>query len=327
MCARFIGDNNSAGWKYESGTYANASGTEQWPGLVQSSDVVEEESFRQARFINGGSRDISQTWQEAISATGNNSAWVQDWRMLGFTLGSIVTTGSPYSHVLTAVNSDSSNGFTSGTSAPFISFSYQDSKKFNDTGLNHNKVLNGAMVDSLSIEWKEGEPVTMNTDMVGQNVTYSSGAPWAPTANTERPYLWSDTVFGLPSGTPIKFVKSATFKVNNNIVANNYINGSRMPELPYPDNRDYTFDLTCDASTEWAKTFYEQYYKGGSEFNLHIACGKSAVRKIDITLSGCTVNSCTDPSSTNGAQEMSIGVVPKTAVATVVDNIAKYGAW
>jgi len=325
--ARFIGDSSRFSFKYESGTYANASGTEQWAGLVQTSSVKDEINKIKGRYVGGNTRNVERHIDGATDATASFSSWVQDWRMLGFALGSIVTTGSPYVHTLSEVNSDSSNGYTSGTDAPFVSFSVQDAKRFNSTGLNHLKTVNGCMVNTLAINWAMGEPVTMDVDTIGQSVTYGTGASWTPTPNTERPYLWADTVFNIPSGTPVRYVKSSSFKINQNMVGDHYCNGSKTIELPYPGNRDYDWTLTVDSNTDQAKAFYEQYYKGGSEFNAHIRCAKSATRALNIWLSGCEIPDMDDPTSFENAQEMNITIVPKTAKGEATDSIAVYGAW
>ena len=122
---RFIGDRTTFSWKYESGTYANASGGEQWPGLCQTANVSEEINKRSERYINGGTRNVSTHFEGPRDTDVTFNSWVQDWRMLGFALGSIVTAGSPYTHTLSETNNDNTNAFTSGTDGPFISFSAQ----------------------------------------------------------------------------------------------------------------------------------------------------------------------------------------------------------
>ena len=327
--SRYQGDQSKFGFSYESGTYGTASGAAQWPGIVQNSDVIDEVNSMSSRYVGGNTRDVEIHFNTVQDSTLNFSTWVQDWRMLGFALGSMVTTGSPtYSHALTAVNSDSSNGFTSGTSAPFVSFSAQASKNFNPTGLNFNKTINGCIVNTLSIDWVEKQPVVMTVNAVGQSTTYSSGASYAPTANTERPYLTSDMVMGIPSGTPVRFLKKATFNISQNVTANHYVNGSTVVELPYPGNRDYGLDITVDSSTEQEKTFYDSYFIAGSTFNAHIRTAKSSTRACDIFLSGCKISKMTDPLSFEGAQESTLTIVPSTVNAVVVDTgLVTYGAW
>lgn len=327
MCARYIGDQSRYAWKYESGTYANSSGTAQWGGLTQSAEIGEEMNVISSRYVGGSTRNVELNIDGAQDATLTQSTWVQDWRMLGFALGSVVTTGSPYTHSLVEVNNDSSNAFTSGTTAPFMSFTAETAKCFNPTGLNFIKTIGGAMVNTLNVNWAMSEPVSMDINCIGQSVSFSSGAPLAPTANTERPYMWSDTVIHVPSGTALKYVKSATFSINNNLVADHYINGSRVIELPHPGNRDYEVTVTMDSNSEQAKTFYDSYYKAGSEFNMLIVSAKSSVRKASITLSGCKLTTMPDPTSFENAQEMSLTIKPTTCDVIVVDDIAKYGAW
>lgn len=324
--ARFIGDQATTGWKYNSGLYASVSGTEQWAGLVQSAEIVDATNQASARFVNGTTRDVEQSWNQAVDSNYNFTTWPQDWRMVAFALGSVVTAGSPYVHTITAVNNDSSNAFTSGTDAPFMSFDFQTAKQFNPTGLNHIKTANGCVVDSLTLNWSEGEPISMEVAGVAQKTAYTSGAAWAPTANTERPYMWSDTTFKV-SCTAVMFVKSATFSIANNMQANHYVNGSVYIELPYPTNRDYELSLTVDSNTDQAKQFYEEYFMGGSEFNSSIVVTRSAVRTATFTLSGCTVTDMKDPQSFSGGQEQTITIKPKTCNAVVTDGIAKYGAW
>ena len=55
--------------------------------------------------------------------------------------------------------------------------------------------------------------------------------------------------------------------INNNLEARFPLNGSRTIEEPYPLNRDYEVSATFLMDSTNAKSLYDQYYIGGSEFN------------------------------------------------------------
>jgi len=326
--ARYVGDQSQACIVFESGTYANASGDGQWIGMVQSCEVTEDIGKRSVRYLQGATRDVGQHFDTVQKATAAVSFFPQDWRMLAFTLGSCVdTSGTNSTHVMTAVNSNSSNAFTSGTDAPFMSFQLEDAKRFNPTGLNHIKTMVGAMVNSLTINIPRGEPVTVDLNLIGAKVNYSSGAATSITAATTVPYLAQHATFSLPSGTQVNEVDSAVITINNGMVAEPWLNGSNWVSLPYPTSRDDSIELTVDGNTTWAKKFYDQYFKGGSEFNFFVRVAPSTTRFLELTFSGCAVPTMTDPTSSTGAQEQTITIKPKTCSSTAQDQIVKYNPW
>ena len=328
MCARFVGDQSQTSLIYESGTYANSSGAAQWIGMVQNANITDDIGKMKLRYNAGNTRNVQQFVDTIKKANASFSYYPQNWKMLAFALGSCVdTSGTNSNHVISETNSDNSNAYTSGTDAPFNSFTLEDAKRFNDTGLNHVKTMNGGMVDSMTINLPRGEPITVDIESVGQNVVYSSGAASSVTASTTLQYLSQHASWSIPSGTAINEINDGTITINNNIQAEPFQNGSNVVYLPYPGNRDYTIDLGIDGNTNWSKNFYDKYFKGGSEFNLFLRIAPSSTRYIELTFSGCEVENMDDPTTFENAQEQRITIVPKVCSGYVRDRIVKYNPW
>ncbi len=109
------------------------------------------------------------------------------------------------------------------------------------------------------------------------------------------------------------------------------MNGSRVVATPHALNRDKNLDVTLDMTSERAKELYEQYYKGGSEFNSLLAVKDATAgagsRDAVFTLSGCRILEMDIPSSFEGANEQSLTIGIKTFDAVVDDEIELYNAW
>lgn len=332
--SRYIGDQNKVGLKYESGTYASASGTTgQWVGLVQENEIDDQTGVEPVRYAGNASRDVGIFVDGPLDFTGTLRFFPQDWRFLNFALGSCVDAGSPspYTHTLSAINSDVGNAFTSGTLNPFISFTVEDSKTAPGTGTNNVRTANGCVVDSLEISASQGGIVEVNVDYVAQNVVYSSGTTTTVTAATTRPFLWSDVKLHVPSGTVINELKEFTFRINNGLIPPHYLNGSRVIDVPVPTMRDYELTATVDSTSERFKTFYDQYFRGGSTFNVLLevtdAAAGAGSRDILISMSGCKLVDMTNPSQLEGVNENTLTVRPKTVTAIVNDTIQLYNPW
>ncbi|MFA5133003.1 MAG: phage tail tube protein [Candidatus Paceibacterota bacterium] len=326
--ARMVGDQTQSAMIFESGTYAAASGTGQWLGMVQNMNIKEETGVMHVRYTQGASRNVAQHVPTLTRASAAFSCYPQDWRMLAFALGSCVdTSGTASTHVMSETNNNSSNAFTSGTTAPFNSFTLEDAKRFSDTGLNHVKTAYGNMIDEFTMSLPRGDAVKLDIATKAQYVGYGSGAATTVTASTTLPYLSQHAQFSLPSGTVMNEINSATIKISNGIVAEPWINGSPYVTLPYPTNREYSVELKVDANTTWAKTLYDQYYKGGSDFNMFFRIAPTATRYLNMTFSGCNIPTMDDPSTFSGGQEQTITIKPKVCSAVASDTVVKYNPW
>lgn len=331
--ARYIGDQNQTAFLYESGTYATASGTGHWIGLVTDFSPDEDISVQQVRYQGTGTRNTGQFISTQENFTGTMSYHPQDWKFLGFALGSNVDGGSPspYTHTISEVNSASGNAFTSGALCPFMSFTLEHSQKGAATGLNFIRTFNGAMVNSMTLNIPEGDLISVDVDWIAQSDTFTSGAVTAVTAATTRPFVAGDTILTIPSGTSITTAKSHTLTINNNMVGPHYSNGSKTIGVPIPGNRDYEYSLTVDASSEFTKTFYDQYFLGGSTFNAQLqvtdAGAGAGSRDLFITFSGCKLTDMEAPGGMEEVNEQTITIMPKTVSALVNDTIELYNPW
>src|SRR3990167_9715803 len=144
--SRYAADQNQVVFFYESGTYANTSGVGQWPGLIQDHTIDEAANVIVTRYVGGGTRDVSRFDDGPLDFTGTFTFFPQDWKFLGFALGSVVDAGSPspYTHTISAVDSDVGNYATSGLSSPFVSFGIEDAQiTAGATGTNYLRTLKG----------------------------------------------------------------------------------------------------------------------------------------------------------------------------------------
>lgn len=328
--ARYISDMNVTSLYYESGTFGSVSGTAQWLGQVQSFDPNDSEGIFQVRYQGTDTRNVNQYNAGPRDYDGTVTYYPQDWKMLMYALGSVTSTGSPFAtHTIGELNNGSSSPWVSGTDNPFSSFTLQHAQKAPGTGLNYIRTYNGCVVNNYSLTVANSEIVNCEVNWIAQSVTYSSGAVTMPTENTIRPYLWSDAIFHLTSGVRLDDVNTFTFTVNNNMDPRHYDNGSRVIAPPVPGNRDYQLDLEIDATSEYTKILYDQYYLGGSEFNGGIALTVTAgSRQLWIALSGCRVTEMSAPGGLEGVNTQSVTIEPRSVVPIAIDQTTiRYAPW
>jgi len=303
----FISSNNQVGWQYESGTYATPTGTTlQWMGQVTNHEPDESEGVIEQRYLGTGDRNVSKFVDGPRDRPGTFSFQPQDWKMMVFALGSNVDTGSPspYIHTISEANGAGTyNAFTSGTQNPFMSFTIEDSQVFS-TGSNFKRTFVGCIIDTMTVNWSQGEIVNVDVNYVAQDVTFAATAVTAVTEDTSRPFMWSDVAVSLPSGTKLQTITDGSWSVSNSLVPKHYVNGSRAIAIAVPSDRNYEVTLTADANATETKDFYDKYFVGGSEFNLFIEFRDSGAglgsRDMFITMSGCKMMDMAAPSSLEG---------------------------
>lgn len=330
--ARYVGDQNKVVMLHESGTFAASSGAGQWIGQVQSHDLKENPNVMVIRHAGAASRNAENFVDGPIDNDGAISFYPQDFRMLAFSLGSCVDGGSPspYTHTISEVNNNVGNAFTSGTKNPFMSFTVEDSKTAPGTGLNFVRTANGCIVDNYKLSWKMGDAITCDVDYVAQNVVYSSGNTTSVTDPQTRPFIWSDVRLHIPSGTIFDTNKQGSFEVKNNLSRPHYSNGSRVIDVPVPQNRDYTLQVTMDLDSEKAKTMYDSYFRAGSTFNSILEINQYAAtgsKDCLITLSGCKLVDMPIPTPIEGTNEYTVTIRPQSSTALANDEIFKYNPW
>lgn len=330
--ARLVADQNFTCLINESGTYGSVSGTGQWLGNVQSFDPDENTGIMQVRYQGTSTRNVNQFVNGPLDFTGTLSYYPQDWRMLLYALGSCVDAGSPspYTHVISELNSGSSAANISGADNPFTSFSIEHSQKAVGAGNNFVRTYNGCVVNSFTLNAANGEAVSCDVDWVAQNCVFSSGAPTAATEDTTRPYIWSDVRVHVPSGTVVDAVRNASLTISNNLDARHYDNGSRVIKVPVPGNREYSIELTMDGTSEYTKTFFDQRFLGGagSTFNVMLEVNASTGSEAAyFVFSGCTLTEMSAPGGIDGVNEQSVTIVPQNCIINVDDLVFKYNPW
>jgi hypothetical protein len=334
--ALYIADDNKCLFMFESGTYANTSGTSGcWIGLVSNHSPKDEETVIQLRYTGTASRGVGQMLNTIKNYGGTITYNPQDMRMLSFALGSVVDAGSPspYTHVISEVNSNNVYPYTSGTgrNQNFASFTIVDSKKGVSDGEYQVRKYLGCVVDSLSMTIAQGEPVECELNYFAQSLTLGSKSTDSPNTldeDTSRPYLWSDVKFHKPSGTVVDEVSEISFTINNNLDRRHYDNGSKVVNNLTPLARDYEVTLTMDANSSDAMGLYEDNWQSGTTFNSMLEMSISAGSEdAFIIMSGCKITSFESPSPNEGVNEYNITFVPANVIINSNDLIQKYTPW
>ena len=318
---KYLGDQNRTCFQYESGTYANTSGTRQWIGLVQEHSLEPNTNVIQIRYQGSTDRNVDDFADGNKEWDGNFTYYPQDWKFLGFAIGSIQDlTGS---HIFTETNTDDR---VQATNNQLYSFTVEDSKNLGTAGNNFIRTAIGCTVDNYTINATQGELVSCDCSYVAQNATMTSGAIVALAPTTTKPYVFDNVKLSIPSGTLVGNAKDVSFSVNNNLEKGFYLNGSRTLSEVLPMNRDYECSATLDMDNANAKTLYESYYIAGSTFNSMMTIWGTA-GSLTIVMSGCKMTDMPIPSPLEGTQEQSLTFVPKNVYVTAYDSISKYNAW
>lgn len=327
---RYVGDLNHHAIIHESGTYGSVSGAGVWPGLVTGVDHGENTNVKEVRYTGTASRNVSTFVVTAKDYAPVITYHPQDWKILGYALGSIVDSGSPYpyAHALEETNNDDGNAFTSGTVNPPMSFTLECAKQFNPTGLNHVKTYKGCVVDTYTINSDEGGVLECEASLIAKEVLYSSGAVTTVTQDTAPIYIHGKTKWFLPSGTLLNNIRSWSYILSNNLNAPHYGNGSYEIDAPIPENRNHELSIKVDADSSNAKTLYTTYYQTGSTFNmLGIASMITGSQEIILSCSGCCLTDMPDPDQSEGINQWDLKIKPQTVSAIVNDHIFKYNPW
>ena len=123
-------------------------------------------------------------------------------------------------------------------------------------------------------------------------------------------------------------IPNITFTVNNGLKRNHYINGSEVAKAPTLQGRNYTLSVDLEPTSSKYKIMYDQYFKGGSEFNAILQVNASTgSRDMFLTLSGCRVLSMPDPHQSTDTEVHTISIKPTSATSLVNDTIELYNPW
>ena len=328
MGYKFLADQNQLAFSYESGTYADqtflTAGSREWIGLVQDHTPDEGAGVVQIRYQGSTDRNVDAFTDGPLEYTGTINYYPQDFKFLGFAIGSIGDSTAAGSHTITETNSDDANYAVKTQS--LSSFTLEDSKKTPTAGSNFIRTFKGCMIDSFNMTMSAGEIMNCEVGYRAQSVDFSSGTVTAVTPTTTTPYTWSDISVHLPSGTALTNCTEFSLSINNNLEARFPLNGSRTIEEAIPLNRDYEVSATFIMDASNAKTLYDQYYIGGSSFNSMVQVQATAGSAY-IILSGCKVTDMEIPSPVEGLHEQTCTIVPKNVSAVIHDSTAKYNAW
>ena len=324
--AKFLSDQNKITLIHESGTYGSVSGVEWHIGLVQEHTPAESMNVIPIRYQGSSDRNVDDFVDGNMDYTGTLTFFPQDLRFLGFAIGSTSETATVGSHVITETNSNQSNYNVTNQSLP--SFQIKDWKVGTTTGSNFIRQYGGCLVDSFSLSATQGEVVSCEVGYVAQSATFTSGANLGVSGVlTIRPYIFSDVQLQIPSGTAIDNLTDVTFTINNNIEPGHYLTGSRMIKEGLPLNRDYEVTATVVTDNVNAKTLYDNYYVGGSQFNAMLRMQSTIVGSAYIIMSGCKMTEISIPSPLDSVQETTMTFIPQHVSASVADTVTDYLAW
>lgn len=329
----YTADQNQVCFKFESGAYGVASGAGQWIGLVTDHSPSDEENVQMIKYTGTSSRNVGIQINTSKDYEGTVTFHPQNFRMFGFALGSTVDSGSPspFNHVISELDNDGSYAFTSGTNHNFPSFTIVDVQKGQTDGQHLVRTYKGCIANTLSWTASQGEPVTCELGWIAQSLEIGSQLTDIPTIadeDTSRPYIWSDTQVHLPSGTNITEVTEASWSIDNSAERRHYDNGSKVIENVTPLNRTYEVSLTIDANSTWGKVIQEQYWQGGSEFNMMLENVISAGSEQGfIIMSGCKVTGFESPSPAEGIDEYSVTITPTSTFIETDDLLEKHNPY
>ncbi len=320
---KFLGDQNQVCFLYESGTYASASGTRQWLGLVQEHSLDENMNVIPVKYQGSTDRNVDTFVDGRKEFTGTFTYFPQDMKMLGFAIGSITETATAGSHIFTETNSDDR---VQTTNTPLTTFTVEDSKNTGTAGSNFIRTINGCMIDSFTLTATQGEIVNAEVGYVAQEIAFTSGAVTAVAPTTTRPYMFSDCSLHIPSGTAYDNVTEMALTINNNLEQGHYLTGSRTLKEILPSNREYELTATLWMDAVNAKTLYESYFIAGSEFNAMMML-QGTTGSAYIVLSGCKMSDMETPSPLEGTHEQTLTITPQHVSAVVHDSTVDYNCW
>jgi hypothetical protein len=251
--------------------------------------------------------------------------------MLKYVLGSCVDSGSPspYQHDFIETNNNNGTLEVGGESLPAFNMELSKSVWIGGSGVNFLRTLYGCFVNSMTLQSSEGEIVTCSLDYVGRAGSYASGATTAVTEDTGRTFVWADSKWTFPTSGTAAYanMKNWSVTVNNNLELPNYTDATRIIGTPIPTNRDYAVTWTLNANSDQAKALYDQYFKGGSEFNTALDCTASTgSRTLFWWFSGCKITEMDIPEPREGVHEFTITVTPKNSSAVEQSLVFKYNA-
>jgi hypothetical protein len=324
---KYTGDQNQVCGLYESGTYASTSGTAFWFGMVQNHTVDEDMGVIPIRYAGQGDRNVGKFVDGPTTYTGTLEYFPQNWRMLKFALGSVHDNGSPspFTHTYAEVD-NVSGGVPEIAGQLFPSFTIEDSHT-SITGSNFVRTIGGCFVDNFNMTVSEGNPISCSLGYNAQDCDFSSGAKTSVTAVTSVPFMWSHSRVQITSGTNLTNVKEFTLGINNNINMGNYVDNSRDIADGTPLNRDYEISMTLNADDETTKAYYDQYFLGGSEFNLIFsAVAVTDSGTVSMTFSGCKLIDMNAPTPNEGLNEQTLTIHPTTMSAEETSTDQYYNA-
>ena len=304
-------------YKFESGTYATASGGAIWLGLVKEFNVEQNEGYTPQRYVGATGRNIGQFINGAKSYRGKVSFLPQTGRFFQYAFGKNTdASGTTSTHTV----------IESGN-LPTITFEDgQDSV----TGKHFNTSWLGAMVDKFSLKSQgEEEPIIAEVDFVAQSGSYTQTAAQTAsgTENTFSPYLNNQALLRISgagfNNEHLPQMISWDWMIENGLNVKHYSNGSVYIGQPQPGPRSYSFSPVLQMMAGSAGSIYNNMFRGGSEVCLDLFLFRtSGTDHVQLWMSGCKTLECSQPSKPEEVLTQSLKLQPKSCGVIVKDAIA-----
>ncbi len=135
--------------------------------------------------------------------------------------------------------------------------------------------------------------------------------------------MWSDATLsigqGANLGSSIDTARSISYSIDQGREMPHYVTGSRVGKIPFNGNRTHTVELTMDWEGINADLLYNNFYKGGSKFNMTLdlnADDTAGSQHTTYTMSGCFITSPDIPSPLEGVNETTLTIRPESVSAT-----------
>src|SRR3990167_295802 len=329
MARFYVSDQQHVSFRYESGTYAVPSGVNTWIGLVTDHSVDEDMGVIPVRYAGTNSRLTQQFLDGPQTFTNSITFHPQNFRMLKFVLGSCVDGGSPSPYTHNYLPNHNNANSLEIPNLPLSSFSITDAKNTGIAGSNFIRTFSGCVANTFSLSVNEGEPASVELGYVAQSVVYTSGAvPGVSGIDTTTPFMWRHSQVHMPSGTVLTELKNLTLSINNNLETPHYVDNNRFIGQPIPTNLDVELELGLNATAEFTKSLYDQFFIGGSVTNLLIALSASTGSKeLFVTLSGAKLVDMDAPSPSEGVQEQTLTFQAGSVFAQEFNDFQFGNAW
>jgi hypothetical protein len=293
---------------------------DQWFGYGDRPHTAEEsyKGYEPYRYVGGANRNVDTFLQGTADFTGTLNFMPQRGFLWWFALGKCVCSGSPSTPITHTITE-------SGT---LPSFAIEDAQEV--VANEHLKrTYVGCKIDSLTLRCREGGRLEQEVTYAAKTVYLSSGTMSSVTAGSDNPYFFDECLVKISGGGvhgDCDSMREFEWTINNNLDIPRYLDNTVGIGDPIPGNRDYSFTATLSATAGSAEDWYEKYFYGGSNINIDLYVFRtSGTDDVHITMSGCKMLDCDQPSTREGTILQTWTVQPQSCSIIVRDDTVTNG--